>query len=197
MFGSLIPKEQRSRCPSTRVTMVRMQETRRTSTASRASPSAGTARSRGPRSPTSSPAGTPDFCLYCTASCPANGADSSCQGLFTNGFLNLSVQAEEDEGDSVRVPGVRGRRSRAAEDVHQRTQPPLLPQRQLRAAPASGDGSGQRGRERPGLAQREDRQGERQSLKVSVLRVILLLVNNRSSLTSDFSDRPAANRGIH
>lgn len=73
--GSPIPKEQRSRSPSTRVMTVRTQGTRRTSTASRASPSAGTAPSRGPRSPTSSPAGAADspskiFTLYfhCSAS---------------------------------------------------------------------------------------------------------------------------------
>lgn len=71
----------------------------------------------------------------------------------------FSFQTQEDEGESVRVSGVGGRRSGAAEDAHQRTQPPLLPQRQLRAATASGDGSGQRGREGPRLAQREYRQG--------------------------------------
>lgn len=71
----------------------------------------------------------------------------------------FSVQTQEDEGESVWVSGVGGRRSGAAEAVHQRTQSPLLPQRQLRAAPASGDGSGQRGREGPRLAQGEDCQG--------------------------------------
>lgn len=172
---SLTLKERRSRCPSTSVMMVRTQETPRTSTASRASPSVGTAPSNAPPSPTSSSAGD----LYCTCksllyiciflSWSTNGV---CGHDFRPGWalryrtkgwiknwINSSVQTQKDEAQSVRVPGVGGRRSGAAQDVHQRTQPALLPQRLLHSTATAGDGGGQRGRTGPRLAQREDRQG--------------------------------------
>lgn len=72
----------------------------------------------------------------------------------------LPSQTQEDKAEPVWVSGVWGWRSGGAEDVHQWTQSPVLPQWQLPAAEAPGDGSGQRGREWPRLAQREDCKGE-------------------------------------
>lgn len=52
-------------------------------------------------------------------------------------------QAEAHESEHVRVPGVRGWGGGAAEDVQQRPQPALLPQRHLPAPAPPGDGGGQ------------------------------------------------------
>lgn len=137
IFGSHIPKEQRLRSLSTSLTMGRMQEILRTSTASRASPSAGTAPWREPPSPTFWSAGTPPTAplpLYLFTCCRGR------QELLI--ILFLSSQTQEDKAEPVGVSGVWGWRSGGAEDVHQWTQSPILPQRQLPAAEAPGDGSG-------------------------------------------------------
>ena len=68
-------------------------------------------------------------------------------------------QAQAGAPQPDRVPGAGGRRGRAAENLRERTQPSVLPQRQLRTPLAPGDGGGQRGRTGPRLAAGEDCHG--------------------------------------
>lgn len=103
-----------------------MREIRRTFTVNQASPSAGMAPSRGRLSPTFSPAGAVFIVLIMVEVVPI-GCGPEREYLLILCRL-LSVQTKEDEGESFRVPGIRGRRSGAAEDVYQRTQSLVLPQ---------------------------------------------------------------------
>lgn len=134
--------------------MARTSATLRTSTASRVSPSAATALWRGRPWPTSWSAGELTVC----------GFQDSFTILAAHGWLTRStsvfLQAKEDQAEPLRVLGDWGRRAGTAADVRERTQPPLLPQWQLHAPAASGDGFGQRGWARSRMAQREDGHGE-------------------------------------
>uniref|UniRef100_A0AAY4BDN3 Polycomb protein VEFS-Box domain-containing protein n=1 Tax=Denticeps clupeoides TaxID=299321 RepID=A0AAY4BDN3_9TELE len=90
-------------------------------------------------------------------------------------FVLLCGQAAAREAQPVRVPGVGGRRPGAAADLHQRPQPPLLPQRQLHPPAATGDGAGQRGREGPRVQIEEFmdvNEGEKEVMKLWNLHVM-------------------------
>lgn len=76
-------------------------------------------------------------------------------------FPPILKKAQTDQTKSFWIPWNGRWWAGAAEDLRQRTQPSLLPQRQLHAPPSPGDGSGQRGWEGSRVAQGEDRNGEK------------------------------------
>lgn len=148
--------------------MARTSATLRTSTVNPALRSAATAQWRGPQWPTYWSAGS-----FCKAR-PAQLMQTlfNCSHLYFTlkskvkicvffFFPPILKKAQTDQTKSFWIPWNGRWWAGAAEDLRQRTQPSLLPQRQLHAPPSPGDGSGQRGWEGSRVAQGEDRNGEK------------------------------------
>lgn len=149
--------------------MAHTSATLRTSTVNPALLSAATARWRGPQWPTYWSAGRflkpgrpSSHKQYLTGVIYILLWNQMLKPLFFFFFsFPILKQAQKDQTKSFWIPWNGRWRAGAAEDLRQRTQPSLLPQRQLHAPPSPGNGSRQRGWEGSRVAQGEDRNGEK------------------------------------